>query len=72
MSQGQRTDRSPSPDANTVRVYIEHLRSLLLQAHESLKDYKKQIEMYRQEIETMRHQLDTMNSDNMAHLVPRL
>jgi hypothetical protein len=28
--------------------------------------------MYRAEIETMRHQLDTLNSDNMAHLVPRL
>ena len=42
-----RTDRSPSPDANTVRVYIEHLRGLLIQSHESLKDYKKQIEIYR-------------------------
>ena len=55
-----------------MRLYVEHLRGLLGEAHEQLKDYKKQIEMYRGEIETMRHQLDTLNSDNMAHLVPRL
>ena len=51
---------------------MEHLRNLLAQAHENLKDYKRQIETYRAEIESMRHQLDTLNSDNMAHLVPRL
>ena len=39
---------------------------------EQLKEYKKQIEMYRGEIEQMRHELETTNSDNMAHLVPRL
>ena len=66
------TDRSPSPDANTVKLYVEHLRELLMQAHESLKDYKRQVELYRSEIETMRHQLDTLNSDNMSHIVPRL
>lgn len=53
-------------------MYIEHLRGLLVQSHESLKDYKRQIEQYRGEIEGMRHQLETLNSDNMAHLVPRL
>lgn len=45
---------------------------MLMQAHESLKDYKRQIETYRTEIEQMRHQLETVNSDNMAHIVPRL
>ncbi len=55
-----------------MRLYIEHLRGLLSQAVEQHKEYKKQIETYRAEIETMRHQLDTLNSDNMAHLVPRL
>ena len=43
-----------------------------MQAHESLKDYKRQIETYRTEIEQMRHQLETVNSDNMAHIIPRL
>ena len=66
------TDRSPSPDANTVKLYVEHLRELLMQAHESLKDYKRQVELYRSEIETMRHHLETLNSDNMSHLVPQL
>ena len=28
--------------------------------------------MYRAEIEQMRHRLETVNSDNMAHLMPRL
>ena len=45
---------------------------MLKDTHDELKDYKKQIEQYRMEIESMRHQLDTMNSDNMAHLVPKL
>lgn len=51
---------------------MEHLRGLLMQSHEQLKDYKKQIETYRAEIEQMRHALETQNSDNMSHLVPRL
>ena len=49
------TSRSMSPDANTVKIYIDHLRELLLQAHENLRDYKKQIELYKSEIESMRH-----------------
>ena len=55
-----------------MKLYIEHLRGLLLDAHESLKDYKRQIETYRAEIEQMRHALETLNSNNMSHLVPRL
>ena len=43
-----------------------------MQAHEFLKDYKRQIDLYRSEIETMRHHLETLNSDNMSHLVPQL
>ena len=66
------TDRSGSPDANTVKLYVDHLKNLLAQSREQLQDYKKQIEIYRAEIESMRHQLDTLNSDNVAHLVPRL
>ena len=45
---------------------------MLVQAHDSLKEYKRHIELYRAEIETMRHQLEVQNSDNMAHVVPRL
>ena len=55
-----------------MKLYVENLKGMLKDTHDELKDYKKQIEQYRMEIESMRHQLDTMNSDNMAHLVPKL
>ena len=34
-------DRSPSPNADTVKLYVDHLRGLLLDAHENLREYKK-------------------------------